>query len=97
MNNLRRGAPLIAAVILAARRIAACEGKSSPALESAIADSISHAERILARIDSQWPGSLFLHRFAREIIFVKIGSLVFLEQNAVSSRTAFLSPRRRFK
>jgi hypothetical protein len=55
MNDLRRGALLIAAAILAARRIALCEGKSSPALESAIADSITNAERILARIDSRWP------------------------------------------
>jgi hypothetical protein len=55
MNEVRRGALLIAAAILAARRIAACEGKSSPALESAIVDSITNAERILARIDARWP------------------------------------------
>jgi hypothetical protein len=31
--------------------IAACEGKPSPALESAIGDAISVAEKILERID----------------------------------------------
>ena len=36
---------------VAARRTAACEGRPSPALESAIADAIAMAEKILARID----------------------------------------------
>jgi hypothetical protein len=36
MDEVRSGALLSAAAILAARRIAACEGKNSPALQSAI-------------------------------------------------------------
>ena len=50
MTDFRRGALLIAAAILAARRIAACEGKSSPALASAIADSITNGKN--TRTDS---------------------------------------------
>jgi gamma-glutamylcysteine synthetase len=50
---------LIAASILAARKLAHWDGRSSPALESAIADAIADAitiaERIIARIDSRWP------------------------------------------
>jgi len=51
VTEIRKGAILIAASILAARRIATCEGRPSPAFESAIADAISTAEKILARID----------------------------------------------
>jgi len=46
---------LIAASILAARKLANWDGRPSPALESAIADAIAIAERIMARIDSRWP------------------------------------------
>jgi hypothetical protein len=46
-----KGAILIAPSILAARSIAACEGRPWPALENAIANAISKAEKILARID----------------------------------------------
>jgi hypothetical protein len=55
MNDVRRGALLITAAILAARRIALCESKPSPALECAISDSIIVAEKILKRIDERWP------------------------------------------
>jgi hypothetical protein len=45
----------IAASILAARKLAQWDGRLSPALESAIADAISLADRIMAKIDSRWP------------------------------------------
>jgi len=51
VTEIRKGAILIAASILAARKIAACEGRPSPAFESAIADAIATAEKILARIE----------------------------------------------
>ena len=51
VTEIRKGSILIAASILAARKIEACEGRWSPALESAIADAISAAEKILARIE----------------------------------------------
>jgi hypothetical protein len=46
---------LIAASILAARKLANWDGRPSPAFESAIADAIVAAERIMARIDRRWP------------------------------------------
>jgi hypothetical protein len=55
VNDIRRGALLIAASILAARRIALCQSKPSPALECAISDAIIMAEKILKRIDGRWP------------------------------------------
>jgi len=55
VNDIRRGALLITAAILAARRIALCQSKPSPALEFAISDSIIMAEKILKRIDERWP------------------------------------------
>jgi hypothetical protein len=55
VNDIRRGALLITAAILAARRIALCQSKPSPALEYAISDSIIMAEKILKRIDERWP------------------------------------------
>jgi flavin-binding protein dodecin len=45
VTEIRKGAILIAA----------CEGKTSPAFQSAIADAISTAEEILARIDWHRP------------------------------------------
>ena len=51
----RKRVLLIAACILAARRLAHWDGRHSPASESAIADSIALAERIMAKIDSHWP------------------------------------------
>jgi hypothetical protein len=55
VNDIRRGALLITAAILAARRIALCQSKPSPALECAISDAIIMAEKILRRIDERWP------------------------------------------
>jgi hypothetical protein len=49
----RKRVLLIAASILAARKLAHWDGRPSPALESAIADAITIAERIMARIDSR--------------------------------------------
>jgi hypothetical protein len=51
----RKRVLLIAAAILAARRLAAWDGKPSPAVECAITDAIALAERILAKIDVKWP------------------------------------------
>jgi len=51
----RKRVLLIAASILAARKLANWDGRPSPFLESTIADAISIAERIMARIDSRWP------------------------------------------
>ena len=55
MDEGRKRVLLIAASILAVRRLANWDGRPSPMLESAIADAITIAERIMARIDSQWP------------------------------------------
>jgi hypothetical protein len=46
---------LIAASILAARKLANWDGRPSPESESAIVDAIALAERIMVRIDSRWP------------------------------------------
>jgi len=52
----RKRVLLIAASILAARKLAQSDPKPrSPAFESAIYDSITTAERILQRIDDRWP------------------------------------------
>jgi gamma-glutamylcysteine synthetase len=55
MDEGRKRVLLIAASILAARKLVNWDGRPSPALESAIADAITIAERIMARIDSRWP------------------------------------------
>jgi len=49
---------LIAACILAARKLMQWDGRNSPASESAIADAIALAERIMAKIDAHWPARL---------------------------------------
>ncbi len=54
MDEGRKRVLLIAASILAARSVAQYD-RRSPAFESAIADAITTAERILARIDHRWP------------------------------------------
>ena len=51
----RKRVLLIAASILAARNLTHWDGRPSPALESAIWNAISAAERIMERIDSRWP------------------------------------------
>ena len=51
----RKRVLLIAASILAARRLANWDGRPSPAFEAAVSDAIAIAERILSRIDARWP------------------------------------------
>ena len=51
----RKRVLLIAASILAARKLINWDGKRSPFFESTIADAITTAERILDRIDARWP------------------------------------------
>jgi hypothetical protein len=51
----RKRVLLIAASILAARKLANWDGRPSPAVEAAISDAISLAEKILQRIDSRSP------------------------------------------
>jgi hypothetical protein len=55
MDEGRKRVLLIAASILAARKLAHWGGRPSPFLESTIADALSIAERIMGRIDSRWP------------------------------------------
>lgn len=55
MDEGRKRILLIAAAILAARKLASWDGKPSPAVECAITDSIALAERILSKIDAKWP------------------------------------------
>jgi hypothetical protein len=51
----RKRVILIAACILAARKLTQWDGRNSPASECAISDAIALAERIMAKIDSHWP------------------------------------------
>jgi hypothetical protein len=51
----RKRTLLIAASILAARKLANWDGRPSPMFEASIADAIAVAEKILQRIDSRWP------------------------------------------
>jgi len=46
---------LIAASILAARKLAQLGPRPSPAVEACISDAITTAEKILQRIDARWP------------------------------------------
>ncbi len=55
MDEKRKHALLIAAAILAARRLAQLERKPSPARESAIYDAIIDAQQILHKIDTLHP------------------------------------------
>jgi hypothetical protein len=55
MDEGRKRVLLIAAAILAARRLAHWDGRPSPASECAISDAVSLAERILCKIDGIWP------------------------------------------
>ena len=57
MDEGRKRVVLIAASILAARRLAQLDRKPSPAIESCIADAISDAEKIMRRIDRMWPSA----------------------------------------
>ena len=55
MDEGRKRVLLIAAAILAARKLANWDGRPSPAFECALTDAITVAERILSRIDTRWP------------------------------------------
>jgi hypothetical protein len=57
MDEGRKRVLLIAASILAARKLAQWDGKPSPASEVAISDAITTAERIMTKIDNRWPTS----------------------------------------
>jgi len=57
MDEGRKRVLLIAASILAARKLTQLEYRPSPALEAAIANAITAAELILRRIDQRWPTS----------------------------------------
>ena len=54
MDEGRKRVLLIAASILAARKLADWDGRPSPAFEAVIANAIATAERILSKIDSRW-------------------------------------------
>jgi hypothetical protein len=47
----------VIAAIFACRKLAALEGKPSPAREIAFSDSIQLAEELLRRIDNKWPSN----------------------------------------
>lgn len=53
MDEGRKRTILIAASILVSSKYAQLEGKPSPALDAAIADAISLAERIMQKIDNR--------------------------------------------
>ena len=55
MDEGRKRVLLIAASILAVRKLVSWDGRPSPMFESAIADSITIDERVMARIDARWP------------------------------------------
>ncbi len=50
----KRTLGVIAAIFLC-RKLAALDGRPSPARQSAFADSISLAEELMRRIDAKWP------------------------------------------
>jgi hypothetical protein len=56
MDESRKRVILIAASILAARKLAQFDGgKRVPATISAISDAVGWAEQILKEIDARWP------------------------------------------
>jgi hypothetical protein len=56
MDEVRKRVLLIAASILAARKLAQFDGgKRVPATMSAIADAVRWAEEIMKAIDERWP------------------------------------------
>jgi|SRR5580704_3239218 hypothetical protein len=72
MDEGRKRVLLIAASILAARRLA-WDGKPSPAFVAAISDAVRIAERIMKRIDDEWPSKAWeFARFLRGKAFQKI-------------------------
>jgi hypothetical protein len=53
----RKRVILIAAAILAARRLAQPGERPSPAIETCISEAIATAEKIMRKIDARWPTS----------------------------------------
>jgi hypothetical protein len=63
MDEGRKRVLLIAASILAARKLAQLDGlRRSPAFESIIADAITTAERIMQRIEAKYPDQREQHQ-----------------------------------
>jgi len=57
MDEGRKRTLGVIAAIFACRKLAALEGKPSPAREMAFRDSIDLAVEMMRRIDSRWPSS----------------------------------------
>jgi hypothetical protein len=55
MTEERKHVILLAATILAARKLTELGDKPSPAREACIANAISNAETLMRRIDDRWP------------------------------------------
>ncbi len=55
MNEQRKHALLLAATILAARKLADCDDKPTPRSMAAIEEAVRKAERILEAIDRRYP------------------------------------------
>ena len=55
MDEQRKYAILLAATILAGRKLNEIGIKSCPVRECAVSDAISNADLILKRIDERWP------------------------------------------
>ena len=55
MNEGRKRVLLIAASILAARKLSGWSGGWTPAAEASVSDAITLAEKIMSRIDGKWP------------------------------------------
>jgi hypothetical protein len=55
MDEGRKRVLLIAASIIATRKLTNWDGRPSPAFECAVHDAIVIAERIMDKIDSRWP------------------------------------------
>jgi hypothetical protein len=52
----RKRTLVIAAAIIAARNLAQINFKHCPAYESAISNAVLAAEKIMRKVDSNWPG-----------------------------------------
>ena len=66
MDEDRKRVLLIAASILAARKLAQWDGgKKVPATVSAIADAVRSAEEIMKAIDERWPVVEFLDNHSK--------------------------------
>jgi hypothetical protein len=55
MDEVRKRTLAIVAAVFLTRKLAALDGKPSPARESAFRESVELAEELLRRIDHRWP------------------------------------------